>query len=111
MPQGLVERCLLLGCPEGRTVLDPFAGSGATALVARKLGMRAICSELNPGFTREAEQRLAREFKLSDIVDDRSCKENAAESSGVPERLAEVDRNPYESGDEEDPREDSDVRQ
>jgi site-specific DNA-methyltransferase (adenine-specific) len=37
-PEALVETCLAAGCPEGGLVLDPFLGSGATAVAARKLG-------------------------------------------------------------------------
>lgn len=29
--------CIKAGCPEGGIVLDPFMGSGTTAIVARKL--------------------------------------------------------------------------
>src|SRR5207237_508636 len=37
-PEALVRPCILAGCPKGGTVLDPFAGAGTTALVARELG-------------------------------------------------------------------------
>src|SRR5690606_12985255 len=33
-PPELAERCILAGCPKGGTVLDPFAGSGTTGMVA-----------------------------------------------------------------------------
>ena len=41
MPEALVERCILAGCPEGGTVLDPFVGSGTVCAVAARLGVRA----------------------------------------------------------------------
>ncbi len=37
-PEKLVETCLLAGCPPEGLVLDPFLGSGTTAVVARRLG-------------------------------------------------------------------------
>jgi len=46
-PPELITPCVLAGCPEGGTVLDPFAGSGTTAQVANKFGRRAILIELN----------------------------------------------------------------
>lgn len=47
-PEELVRRCITAGCKPGGTVLDPFMGSGTTALVARKLGYRSMGIELNP---------------------------------------------------------------
>lgn len=39
-------------------VLDPFGGSGTTALVARKLGRRSVLIELNPDYAELAARRL-----------------------------------------------------
>lgn len=58
MPPELVEPCILAGCPEGGTVLDPFGGSGTTALVADRLGRNAILCELNPEYVKIAVDRL-----------------------------------------------------
>lgn len=44
--------------PAPCTVLDPFFGSGTTALVARKNGCRAIGVELNPAYIEIAKRRL-----------------------------------------------------
>jgi DNA modification methylase len=40
------------------TVLDPFMGSGTTALVARRLGRRSIGVELSPDYARICAKRL-----------------------------------------------------
>jgi hypothetical protein len=40
------------------TVLDPFMGSGTTALVARRLGRKSIGIELNPEYARLCARRL-----------------------------------------------------
>jgi site-specific DNA-methyltransferase (adenine-specific) len=58
MPADLVEPCIKAGCPEGGTVLDPFAGSGTTLAVAAELGRSAIGCELNPEYIRLAERRI-----------------------------------------------------
>lgn len=49
-PPELARRCIIAGCPEGGTVLDPFAGSGTTLKVARSLGRKSIGIELNPDY-------------------------------------------------------------
>ena len=54
-----MEPCILAGCPEGGIVLDPFLGSGTTAVVARKLGRMCIGIEINPEYCRMAEERIA----------------------------------------------------
>ena len=59
MPSDLVKPCILAGCPEGGTVLDPFAGSGTTLAVAAELGCSGIGCELNPEYIKLAEQRIA----------------------------------------------------
>jgi site-specific DNA-methyltransferase (adenine-specific) len=58
MPPDLVEPCIKAGCPDGGTVLDPFAGSGTTLAVAAELGRNAIGCELNPDYVVLAEQRI-----------------------------------------------------
>lgn len=57
-PEELPRRCVAAGCPEGGVVLDPFLGSGTTALVARKMGRRAIGVELNSEYADLAARRL-----------------------------------------------------
>lgn len=49
-PEKLVEPCILAGCPEGGTVLDPFGGSGTTGAVAKRLNRRAMLVEINPEY-------------------------------------------------------------
>lgn len=59
-PPDVIKPCILAGCPEGGTVLDPFLGSGTTAAVARSLGRKAIGFELNASYIDMAAQhRLA----------------------------------------------------
>jgi len=57
-PPELIKPCILAGCPEGGTVLDPFGGSGTTAQVASNLNRNAILCELNPEYVDIAKSRL-----------------------------------------------------
>ncbi|MGD9650193.1 MAG: DNA methyltransferase [Dongiaceae bacterium] len=57
-PTTLIEPCILAGCPEGGTVLDPFGGAGTTGLVAERLRRNAILIELNPRYAAMAEERI-----------------------------------------------------
>lgn len=47
-PEELPRRLIKMFSFVGETVLDPFLGSGTTALAARKLGRKAIGYEINP---------------------------------------------------------------
>ncbi|MBK8009575.1 MAG: site-specific DNA-methyltransferase [Rhizobiales bacterium] len=66
-PPELVERCLKAGCPVGGQVLDPFGGSGTTALVADGLGMDCTLIELNPAYVEIARKRLGDMFRQIDV--------------------------------------------
>lgn len=58
-PPELVERCIKAGCPPGMPILDPFGGSGTTALVADAYGFDSVLIELNPEYVALARRRLA----------------------------------------------------
>jgi DNA modification methylase len=58
-PPKLIRPCVLAGCPFGGTILDPFGGSGTTALVAEELGRHAILIELNDQYMHLARERTA----------------------------------------------------
>lgn len=49
---------------EGDIILDPFLGSGTTAVAAKQLGRHYIGIEINPDYCRIAEERLAQEMLL-----------------------------------------------
>ena len=60
-PEKLIEPCILAGCPEGGTVLDPFTGSGTTGVVAKRLGRNFVGCEINPDYAKMAADRIAAE--------------------------------------------------
>lgn len=57
-PERLVEICVLAGCPPDGVVLDPFVGSGTTAVVAQRLGRRFVGIDSNPEYCEMARKRL-----------------------------------------------------
>lgn len=57
-PEDLVEPCILAGCPEGGTVLDPFTGSGTTGVVALRHHRRFLGIEINPTYAAMATRRI-----------------------------------------------------
>ena len=65
-PPELVRRPILATVPEGGTVLDPFFGSGTTAVMARKLGRKAVGVELNPDYCRLAADRFRQDVLTFD---------------------------------------------
>jgi DNA modification methylase len=57
-PPKLIEPCILAGCPVGGTVLDPFAGSGTTLLVATQHHRKSIGIAVTVTVVYEIAKRL-----------------------------------------------------
>lgn len=66
-PPDLIEPCILAGCPEGGTVLDPFFGSGTTGLVCSRLNRQYIGIELNEQYCKMAERRIEGDAPLLNV--------------------------------------------
>lgn len=62
-PPDLIEPCVLAGCPVGGVVLDPFAGSGTTGMVAKQNGRDFILIELNNQYVKICEERTKNKEK------------------------------------------------
>ncbi len=56
-PPLLILPCILAGCPKDGVVLDPFLGSGTSAIVALENCRDAIGIELNPEYAAMAQRR------------------------------------------------------
>lgn len=61
-PPKLIEPCILAGCPKDGVVLDPFMGSGTTAMVSIQNQRNFIGFELNPEYI-----KIANRTRLSNI--------------------------------------------
>ena len=70
MAAEVAERYVSVASWPGQTVLDPFMGSGTTALVARSLGRRSIGIELNAEYCALAAGRLGQQSLLTEIPPD-----------------------------------------
>ena len=57
-PPDLIKPCILAGSEENDIVLDPFIGSGTTAMVARDLGRHYIGCELHEEYNDLIQQRV-----------------------------------------------------
>jgi DNA modification methylase len=58
-PAKLIAEFLHLLTQEGDIVLDPFIGSGSTAVACKLLNRRYIGFELSPDYCQQAQTRLA----------------------------------------------------
>jgi len=59
-PLALMERLVSLGAGAGELVVDPFCGSGTTAVACAKSGRRCITSDLNNEYVDIAKGRVAK---------------------------------------------------
>lgn len=57
-PLGLIEYLITLTTLEEKIILDPFMGSGTTAIAAKRLNRQFIGFEINPKFHQDAVNRL-----------------------------------------------------
>lgn len=75
-PVALVERCLHLFTYEGDVVLDPFMGSGTTAVAAQNTGRHYVGYDTDPGYVKQAQERV-KSLAQRDLPDRRTLKEMA----------------------------------
>ena len=57
-PSELIEPCVLAGSREGDIVLDPFMGSGTTAMVAKRNNRQYLGCELNQSYKPLQDERI-----------------------------------------------------
>jgi len=61
LPIHLLERLLLMSSDEGDIVLDPFIGTGTTAIAAKKLGRKFVGIDIDPQYVQIANTKLEAE--------------------------------------------------
>lgn len=104
LPIHLLERVILMSTDEGEVVLDPFSGTGTTALAAKRLGRNFIGFEFDKIYAEIATNKLAQEeasskigevwlsFHLNEAVSIRDKDwEVLAENYLIPEPIEKID--------------------
>ncbi len=67
-PVALLLRIILSSTMPGDLVLDPFAGTGTTAVVARQLKRDYLCLEIDPDYTELIKERMGTLRNADNIV-------------------------------------------
>ena len=87
-PLGLVERAITSSTDEGDLVVDPFSGSGTTALAARNTNGLYLVGDVDPQMVRLTKERLGLEAPIGKAGPARSARvdfsEQIAHSFGAP---------------------------
>ena len=67
-PPELIEPCILSGSEKGDIILDPFMGSGTTAMVAKSLGRNYIGCELHEDYGKLIQKRVNEYKPVSEVA-------------------------------------------
>lgn len=67
-PAELAERLIRMFSFAGDTILDPFCGSGSTAVAACRTGRNSISSDVEPSYIEATSGRMRRELARSALV-------------------------------------------
>ena len=71
-PPELIEPCIKAGSEEGDIVLDPFMGSGTTAMVAKSLGRDYIGCELHEDYGNLIQKRVKEYHPVEEVSQETS---------------------------------------
>ncbi|MDP3830433.1 MAG: DNA methyltransferase, partial [Ignavibacteriaceae bacterium] len=104
LPIHLMDRLILLTTDENDIILDPFSGTGTTAISAKRLGRKYIGFELDKNYVEISQQKLERtipnyrlgdswvSFYLNDIITIRNNDwNNLAKYFSIPNPLRNID--------------------
>lgn len=67
LPMHLIERIILMSTDESDIVLDPFSGTGTTAIAAKRLGRSYMGFEIDDEYVQISENKLLQEESNSKI--------------------------------------------
>jgi len=104
LPIHLMDRLILMTTDENDIILDPFSGTGTTAIAAKRLGRKYIGFELDKKYVEISQQKLERtepnyklgeswvSFYLKDIVTIKNNDwNNLAKYFSIPNPLRNID--------------------
>ncbi len=69
LPTHLLERIILMSTDESDIVLDPFVGTGTTAIAAKKLGRKFIGIDIDEKYVNITKNKLSKETSNSKVGD------------------------------------------
>lgn len=69
LPVHLLERIILMSSDEGDMILDPFIGTGTTAIAAKRLGRRYIGFDIDERYANITKSKIDQEETISKIND------------------------------------------
>lgn len=67
LPIHLLERIILMSTDESDIILDPFVGTGTTAVAAKRLGRRFIGIDIDEKYVKMTEYKISKESFISQI--------------------------------------------
>jgi len=67
LPIHLLERIILMSTDEGDIVLDPFVGTGTTAIASKRLGRKYISFDIDEAYSEITAKKLAQEKEVSQL--------------------------------------------
>jgi SAM-dependent methyltransferase len=96
-PLALAGRCIALTSRTGDLVLDPFVGSGTTAIAAAELGRRFVGYDISKKYIDVAERRVfiavrGRQLALEEGAIDTAAQTNGVSEVGTPHSPRRVSR-------------------
>lgn len=92
-PTALPGRCISLATDPGDVVLDPFVGSGNSAVAALSLGRRFIGVDVSRKYLTIAESKVSElERRLPFDVGGRTTKRSRATTPSTPDEIADIAR-------------------
>ncbi|TQR31825.1 restriction endonuclease [Campylobacter sp. MIT 99-7217] len=104
LPIHLLERIILMSSEEGDLILDPFMGTGTTALAAKRLGRNFIGFEKDKIYCDIARTKLENEnfiskignswvsFHLKEVISLRECDwQDLKEYFSIPSNIKDID--------------------
>ena len=96
-PLALAGRCIALTSRPGDLVLDPFVGSGTSAIAAAQMGRRFVGYDISKKYVDVAERRVfiairERQLTLEEEAIDTAGQTNSSLASGMPTSTKQVPR-------------------
>lgn len=104
LPPHLLERIILMSTESGDVILDPFLGTGTTALAAKRLGRKFIGFEKDKEYCEIADNKIRAEkfiskigdcyvsFHLNEIITLRECDWDTLKVFfEIPQNIKEID--------------------